>query len=211
MTPTGLPAAVALAVAALIVAAGNARDLTVLTLAFLGAVAFGDLTRRAFSERVGHRGDVTDVLTSIAFLFVLLGGAYDLGSGSTSMAPAGWEVVLKISGICLILLGVTLRTSAARALGPSFSVRLGTRPEQTLVRSGPYRFLRHPNYTGLLAVALGTALSLASPLALAAALGCWLPSVVLRIVREERLMVERFGDAYRAYAAETWRLVPGVF
>ena len=205
------PPAVALAVAGLIIVAGGAGNVAVFVLALIGAVTFGDLTRRAYGEPSKDSGDVTDLLTSIAFLLVLLGGAYDAGRGSSGLPSSGRSVSLRLSGLAVILLGVALRASAVRALGSSFSVRLGTRPEQTLVRSGPYRVVRHPNYTGLFAVALGTALGLESALAVAAAFFVWLPSVLLRIAREERLMTERFGDSYRAYAARTWKLVPGLY
>ena len=205
------PPAVALAVAGLIIVAGGAGNVAVFVLALIGAVTFGDLTRRAYGEPSKDSGDVTDLLTSIAFLLVLLGGAYYAGRGSSGLPSSGRSVPLRLSGLAVILLGVALRASAVRALGSSFSVRLGTRPEQTLVRSGPYRVVRHPNYTGLFAVALGTALGLESALALAGALFVWLPSVLLRIAREERLMTERFGDSYRAYAARTWKLVPGLY
>jgi protein-S-isoprenylcysteine O-methyltransferase Ste14 len=69
--------------------------------------------------------------------------------------------------------------------------------------------VRHPNYAALLIVACGIALGLASPLALAATFMLWLPIVIVRIVREERMLVERFGDPYLDYRRRTWRLVPG--
>ncbi len=205
------PAVVAFAAAGIIILVGGGRNMTVLALAVITGVAFGDLTRRALHERSGNAGDVTDVLTSLAFFLVLVGGSYDTGRDTVGISLPTWELSLRIAGMALILFGIGLRRSAAWALGSSFLVRLGTRPEQSLVRSGPYRVLRHPNYCGLLAVALGTAASLESGLALAAALVFWLPSVILRINREEQLMSDRFGDAYRNYAARTWRLVPGLY
>lgn len=204
-------AVVAFAAAGIIVFVGGCRNPTVLALGVITGVVFGDLTGRASRERSGNTGDLTDVLTSLAFFLVLVGGSYDTGRDAVGISLSSWDLSLRFAGLVLILFGITLRRSAARALGSSFLVRLGTRPEQTLVRSGPYRVLRHPNYCGLLIVALGTAASLESVLALAAALVCWLPSVILRINREEQLMSERFGDTYRNYAARTWRLVPGLY
>ena len=124
-------------------------------------------------------------------------------------APLEW--VLRIVGTTVIAAGVILRRSAARSLGSSFAVRLGTRGDQRLVDSGPYRWIRHPNYAGLLLVAIGTALGLASPSALATTIGLWLPIVVVRIRREERMLDERFGRAYGNYQERTWRLLPGLY
>jgi protein-S-isoprenylcysteine O-methyltransferase len=110
-----------------------------------------------------------------------------------------------------ILAGVRLRAVSVRALGANYAVRLGTRRDQALVRHGPYRLVRHPNYASLLIIACGIALALASPLALVATFTLWLPIVVLRIVREERMLVERFAERYREYRRGTWRLVPGLY
>jgi protein-S-isoprenylcysteine O-methyltransferase len=89
-------------------------------------------------------------------------------------------------------------------------MRVATHRDHVLVQHGPYRLIRHPNYTALLIIACGIALGLASPLAWAATFTLWLPIVIVRIVREERMLVERFGDAYREYRRRSWRLVPGI-
>jgi protein-S-isoprenylcysteine O-methyltransferase Ste14 len=205
-----VPPAVALAAASGILAAGGIASLTVLLLAAVAAATYGDLARRACREP-GGPGDPTDLATAVTFFMILAAAAYELGrlSASHLQGRSGWMVY--VAGIALIVVGLIVRASAARTLGPDFAVRLGTRPEQALVRSGPYRWLRHPNYTGLLAVALGTAAAFGSALALAATLLLWLPTVIVRMAREERLLVARFGESYREYAAHTWRLVPGIY
>lgn len=200
-------AAAAAGAAALIVAAGGIR-LEVTLLAAVAAIAFADLTRRACREPVSARNDPTDLATSLGFLAVLVAAAFDAGHAAGG-GRAGWTA--RAAGLALIGAGLVLRAQAARALGASFAVRLGVQDEQALVDSGPYRWIRHPNYAALVLVAVGTALSMSSPLAFAAALCLWLPAVLLRISREERMMIERFDQPYRAYMSRTWRLIVGLY
>ena len=79
------------------------------------------------------------------------------------------------------------------------------------MQTGPFRILRHPSYASLLLVALGTAVSVESTLAVAVTLLVWLPAVLLRLAHEEGVLARRFGGAYEHYARRTWRLVPGLF
>jgi protein-S-isoprenylcysteine O-methyltransferase Ste14 len=80
----------------------------------------------------------------------------------------------------------------------------------TLTRSGPYRFVRHPIYTGLLLAIFGSGVI---------ALGEWRGLLALALVTaaclrkvqiEERFLLEQFGDAYARYRQEVAALVPGV-
>jgi protein-S-isoprenylcysteine O-methyltransferase Ste14 len=194
------------AAAAILLAGGI--DPEVLVLAAIGGLVFGDLARRACREPPPVRPDATDLATSLAFVGILVAGALDVGratggSRGHGLAPA--------AGLPIIVAGLVLRARAIEALGANFGVRLGVRSDQAFVDAGPYRWIRHPNYAGLVLVALGTALSLWSPLALAAAVCLWLPVVLLRVAREERLMLERFGGQYRAYMSRTWRLIVGLY
>src|SRR5262249_11617977 len=114
-------------------------------------------------------------------------------------------------GLGLIALGAALRNWSERALGRSFAIRLGIGDDHRLVDEGPYRWVRHPNYTALLVIAFGTALALASPSALAATVGVWLPVTLVRIAREERMLVAHYGERYQSYRRQSWCLVPGVY
>lgn len=195
-------------VAAAVVAAGGLEEPVVFVLAAISALSFGDLARRAVAEATHGASDPTAIAVSLAFAVILVAAAYDLGRGAPSALPPALGAATWIAGIGLIVAGVRLRGRAAAALGKSFVVRLSE--SERLVDWGPYRRLRHPNYAALLLVALGTAASFASPLALAATLGLWLPTVLVRIDREERMLLRRFAS-YREYARRTWRLVVGVY
>jgi protein-S-isoprenylcysteine O-methyltransferase Ste14 len=194
--------------AALVILLAGGIDVEVALLAIVTGVAFADLARRAAREHAVASSDPTDLATSLGFLAILIAAAFDVGRADGRYGVA-W--VARGAGLSIITAGVALRALAVRALGRSFGVRLGVREDQSLVFEGPYRWIRHPNYTGLILVACGTAVSLSSPLALAAAIFLWLPILLLRIAREERMMIERFGQPYSVYMSRTWRLIVGIY
>ncbi len=206
-----VPLATLALVAVTVAAAGGTASPEVILLAAISGGAFADLARRAVTEEVDGPRDPTDLAMSLAFLAVLLAGAYDLGRDSRGAVSPALLAGLDVIGVGAIAGGLWLRHRASRELGQSFTVRLGTTVDHRLIESGPYRLIRHPSYTALLAVSLGTAFSLISPGALAVALLVWLPIVCLRIHREERLLLSRFGAPYQEYCRKTWRLIPGLY
>ena len=94
-----------------------------------------------------------------------------------------------------------------QALGKNWSIALATKERQTLVSSGPYRWVRHPMYTAISAFWLGGFLLSANWVVGVAALGTGLLCAA-RVGDEEALMVEEFGDQYRAYMEGTGRFLP---
>jgi protein-S-isoprenylcysteine O-methyltransferase Ste14 len=93
------------------------------------------------------------------------------------------------------------------ALGRNLTDTVVTRRDATFVDSGPYRFVRNPMYTGVLA--LGITLGLATGtwlIPLAAGFAFFLLAVRTRI--EERFLIERFGDRYREYMSRVGRFWP---
>jgi len=93
-------------------------------------------------------------------------------------------------------------------LGQRFSGRVAIQQDHQLETSGFYRFARHPSYLGVLLTHGGFACAFPTWPALAfTPLLAWL--LWRRAEREEQLLVEAFGQAYREYAARTPRLFPG--
>jgi len=91
-----------------------------------------------------------------------------------------------------------------------YTVRLGVQANQTLVTTGAYRRIRHPGYFSYLLSIVGISLALSSLASL-----CFIVLIFLflrtRIASEEKMLIAEFGDAYRQYMHETWRLVPFVY
>jgi protein-S-isoprenylcysteine O-methyltransferase Ste14 len=98
-----------------------------------------------------------------------------------------------------------------RALGRNWSVSLEVRETHKLVTEGIYRQVRHPMYTAFWLWALAQALLLPNWVAGPSGLIGFGTLYCFRIGREERLMLDTFGDAYRAYMARTARLIPWLY
>ncbi len=112
-------------------------------------------------------------------------------------------------GIGLVSLGVVLFVWARHTLSKNYSGHISVKSGQTLVQSGPYRFIRHPAYSGYLLMALGISLGYSSMAGLISVLALLLPSLVYRMKVEEKLLAEHFGEAYYQYMLRTKQLVPG--
>jgi len=114
-----------------------------------------------------------------------------------------------IGGMCLFIGGWALVAAALRSNAFALLV-VRAQEQQVVVTGGPYKYVRHPMYLGVIAVALGTALWLQSYLA---ALCVALPATLLagRIVLEERFIV-RHTAGYREYASRVpYRLLPFIW
>jgi protein-S-isoprenylcysteine O-methyltransferase Ste14 len=112
-------------------------------------------------------------------------------------------------GLALMVIGMAFRWYAIRVLGRSFTYTVATRPDQTVVQAGPYRWIRHPSYTGALLTILGVLICMTNPLGF---LGLIPPlaGYAYRIRIEERTLVQNLGEPYRAYMKRTKRLIPFV-
>src|SRR5690242_2175960 len=111
-------------------------------------------------------------------------------------------------GILLMYAGIALRLYAITILGAFFTTTVAVAPEQTVIETGPYRFIRHPSYTGFLVTLLGFALSLTNNwLSLLVIMGCALPGFGYRIYVEERVLQGHLGQRYQEYMRRTNRLI----
>ena len=106
--------------------------------------------------------------------------------------------------------GLALRTWAVVLLGPWFTWNVTVQAGQQLVSRGPYRFIRHPSYTGALITFVASCVLLRSwVVALLAALTLVL-AFRRRIRYEEALLVKTL-PGYQAYISRTYKLLPGIF
>ena len=146
----------------------------------------------------------------------LIGGvvlAVALGAGVAARVPGtpitiGQPLVFAL-GVVLALAGVGFRQYAVATLGRFFTTRVMTQPGQTVVEAGPYRFVRHPSYGGILLTVFGVLLCSTDWLSLACFVVA-LPGVAYRIKVEEGALIQALGEPYREYMRRTPRLVPFV-
>jgi protein-S-isoprenylcysteine O-methyltransferase Ste14 len=116
-----------------------------------------------------------------------------------------------VAGAIVIWVGLAVRVWAVVTLGRSFSTFLQVGADQAVVTRGPYRWVRHPSYTGLLLVALGFGLGAGNWLSLAICAVVPPLGLLPRIAIEESEMIRVLGEQYRSYQRTTHRLVPGLW
>jgi protein-S-isoprenylcysteine O-methyltransferase Ste14 len=164
--------------------------------------------RSADSSKARDRG-------SLNLIVVLwwIGIAMDFSlSWLLPQAAISWQrTSLFFVGICLMLLGVALRWYSAAILGKYFTFDVAIQSGQTLVEAGPYRYIRHPSYSGALLTLLGFGLALGNWAGLAAALSGLAFAYAYRIPVEEAALASALGETYKQYMRRTWRLVPFLF
>jgi len=114
------------------------------------------------------------------------------------------------AGFFVHVSSAVLSVVARRHLGRNWSAEITSKIDHQLIKSGPYRLIRHPIYLGMLGMFAGTAFVSGE---LHALVGVAMISVAyLRKIRlEERALAETFGAAHEAYRAKTWALIPGLY
>jgi protein-S-isoprenylcysteine O-methyltransferase Ste14 len=112
-------------------------------------------------------------------------------------------------GVGLLAAGLSFSILARRYLGRNWSGTVTLKEDHELIRTGPYRWVRHPIYTGILLGFIGSAVALAEWRGLAAVALVTI-AFLLKIRLEERWMIETFDDAYRRYRREVKALIPFV-
>ena len=98
-----------------------------------------------------------------------------------------------------------------KELGRNWSDSLEVREQQKLVTDGLYAYVRHPMYTAFFLWAVAQALLLPNWFAGLAGLVGFGTLFLFRVGREEAMMLDAFGDEYRAYMARTARLIPHIY
>lgn len=105
---------------------------------------------------------------------------------------------------------ILLAVWARRHLGRNWSAEVRIAVDHELVRTGPYRFLRHPIYTAMLGMFLGTAIASSQYHALVG-LALLVVAYLRKARLEDQILAQTFGADYDAYRRHAWALVPLLF
>lgn len=117
----------------------------------------------------------------------------------------------QIIAIGFFVAGIALRCTAVFSLGVFFSTTVITQDSHILIEYGPYQFIRHPAYTGLLSSFFAAGIAMGDGLALLT-LFCPIAYVLVqRIYIEEQWLNEHFGLAYDDYCLRTKKLIPWLY
>ena len=112
-------------------------------------------------------------------------------------------------GFVMLAAGLAIAVLARRRLGRNWSGTVTVKQDHELVRNGPYRFVRHPIYSGLLLAILGTAVAIGEWRGLIAFV-LMTAGLAVKMQTEERFMRETFGEEYERYRAAVAALIPFV-
>jgi protein-S-isoprenylcysteine O-methyltransferase Ste14 len=133
---------------------------------------------------------------------------------SSRIAP-GAEIQPPLAGVlagtALVAAGELMRVWAKATLGRYFTYTVMTSGDQPVITGGPYRWLRHPSYTGVLLIAAGVGAAIGNWLGLGVLFVMAFVGVGYRVHVEERALLEEMGDRYREFAASRKRVVPFVW
>ncbi|MGD1105869.1 MAG: isoprenylcysteine carboxylmethyltransferase family protein [Terracidiphilus sp.] len=126
----------------------------------------------------------------------------------TMLGGAHW---LRTAGLVFLILGLVIRWTAILTLGTTFSTNVAIHAAQILRTTGPYRWVRHPSYTGMLIIFTAIGLYERNWISLAVVLIFPTAALLYRIHVEEMALTEAFGKQYSEYSKATKRLLPGIY
>lgn len=125
--------------------------------------------------------------------------------------PAPFQHLVFFLGAGLAVAGVGLRWCAIRTLGKSFTALVTIQPDHAMVQHGLYSLVRHPSYSGLLLVMIGSGLMMTNWASLVAFPGFMFLGLLYRMSVEEQELLHHHGEVYKDYMRRTKRLIPYIF
>ena len=121
-------------------------------------------------------------------------------------SPGPWRIA---GSLLFFVVASVLSWTSMRALGRHWRFDAGLDADHELVRSGPYRVVRHPIYTSMFCMLLGTGFLLATPLPLLLpSISLFIIGTEIRVRIEDRLLASRFGDQFRDYQRRVPAYIP---
>jgi protein-S-isoprenylcysteine O-methyltransferase Ste14 len=169
----------------------------------VGTVIIPRIRRRGTVIRKKDRGSNLFIFITI---FISIGFANYFAISNIAMLP-GWVFYV---GILLIIAGIIVRQWSMAVLGRFFSGTVATQEGQYVVEKGPYRFIRHPSYTGALLIFIGLGLAFQSWGAVLSLIVLFSLAYGYRIHIEEKTLISEFGEEYLEYKKRTKMLIPYV-
>jgi protein-S-isoprenylcysteine O-methyltransferase Ste14 len=147
---------------------------------------------------------VTAVVVILAYV-LLFSGRFRIGALKLRFIPQ--EEWIAWAGIALTWLGVAIAIWARYCIGEFWSARVTLKEGHQLISSGPYAFVRHPIYTGMLLGCVGAALVAGEWRGILAVM-LLLAAHARKAMREERMLATEFGEEYATYRSSTGFLFP---
>lgn len=179
----------------------------------LGLFALGEYAMqfRSFRDLIrGRSGKLAERWSLAVVLLAVIGGfvgGMKLAQEHTGEIGTGAWPLFAI-GLVLMAAGIAIRWWAIIVLGRFFTPDVRVQPDQTVVDRGPYRWVRHPSYSGLIVCFVGLGLAVSNWLSLVVLFVVPIAGLVVRINAEERALLASLGEPYRQFCASRPRLFP---
>lgn len=178
---------------------------------WLALIVFWAVSARYAKRNVGARpvwGHIGLRLATVALVLIVLALPPVRRAFGALQAFQAQTAALGVTGVALCVAGAVLAVLARVHLGRNWGMPISRKENPELVTSGPYAYVRHPIYGGMMLAMLGTAIG---------ASFFWVVPLVLfggyfvfSARREEEIMLAQFPVQYRAYMQRTWMLLPYV-
>jgi protein-S-isoprenylcysteine O-methyltransferase Ste14 len=169
----------------------------------------GSTTKRSSDPtRTRDRGSYRLILT---LLWIAVALDFTLSFILPQMSILQHRAAFFFLGIGLMLSGLAFRFYAMSLLGRFFTYDVAVHASQTVIETGPYRYIRHPSYTSALITLVGLGLALGNWAGLLALLTCMGIAYGYRMSVEEAALAAALGEPYKHYMRRTRRLIPFVY
>jgi protein-S-isoprenylcysteine O-methyltransferase len=187
-----------------------------LGLIYLGSEILLTITRRSRSKTGSKQDKSTLGMLWVVIAVSIAAGIFVAQSRSLR---AGWVGLfdfpesdwIPVVAVALFAAGLAVRWWAIVTLGRFFTVDVVIEKDHEVVQRGPFRWVRHPSYTGVLLAFLGWAMTLGNWVAMAVVMVPIFVAFLRRMKVEEDALSRALGEKYRDYMGRTKRLIPGLY
>ena len=152
-----------------------------------------------------HKSRLIFLLITTGFIYTII----SIRRLHIQLLPA--TMATQLAGIVLCAVGIGIAIWARRVLGANWSGIVTLKQDHELVRRGPYRFVRHPIYSGVLLAAAGTFVAILPTLQGLICMTFLFTGLRLKSLYEEQILSRTFPDQYPQYRREVKALVPFIY
>jgi protein-S-isoprenylcysteine O-methyltransferase Ste14 len=164
------------------------------------------ITLRA--RKTTSRDKTVRTIWILNFLAILIGNI--LRPVSFAHIPLSSDM-LAIFGTSIILAGLLFRIWSIRVLGKFFEPTVVIKQNQPIIKTGPYKHIRHPAYAGGWLSFIGCGIALGNWIGLILIMILVFIGFYYRIRQEEKILLDGFGEEYQTYIKTTKKLIPFIY
>ncbi len=183
--------------------------ITIISFIWVASEILLAVLKRSKEEKSGKYDKSSLRYLWLVIIFAISGGVYIAIRGIGAIQAT--RIAAPYLGIILILMGLLIRWIAIFTLRKYFTVNVAIAKDHRIIKSGIYKYVRHPSYSGSILSFLGLGIYFSNWVSLPIIFIPITFSFIYRIKVEETALRRKFGEEYADYARKTSRLIPGLF